>query len=48
MTPLFNIVKSYSWSPFILSALLDEIVERNRVDLDHMHVNGFSMGGYGT
>ncbi|KIW91145.1 uncharacterized protein Z519_08039 [Cladophialophora bantiana CBS 173.52] len=38
----------YGWNAAILSAPLDEIVDRYRVDPDRIHVTGFSMGGYGT
>jgi predicted peptidase len=38
----------YGWNPSVLSALLDEIEDRYRVDVDSVHVTGFSMGGYGT
>ncbi|KAL2430551.1 hypothetical protein ABEF95_010724 [Exophiala dermatitidis] len=48
VTPSLNMDWGYGWSASILSALLDEIVQRHRVDLDRIHVTGFSMGGYGT
>jgi predicted esterase len=48
VTPSLNMEFGYGWNSSILSALLDEIVQRYRVDLDRMHVTGFSMGGYGT
>jgi hypothetical protein len=48
VTPSLNMECGYGWNSSILSALLDEIVQRYRVDLDRMHVTGFSMGGYGT
>ena len=48
VTPSLNMEWGYGWNASILSALLDEIVERYRVDLDRIHVTGFSMGGYGT
>ncbi|EXJ71343.1 uncharacterized protein A1O5_05149 [Cladophialophora psammophila CBS 110553] len=38
----------YGWNAAVLSALLDEIVDRYRVDPDRIHVTGFSVGGYGT
>ncbi len=36
------------WEPFELAALLDEIVEKYKVDQDRIYVTGLSMGGYGT
>lgn len=36
------------WEPVTLSALLDEIVEKYRVDRDRIYVTGLSMGGFGT
>ncbi|KAI1811510.1 alpha/beta-hydrolase [Poronia punctata] len=48
VTPSLNMEYGYGWNASILSALLDEIVDRYRVDLDRIHVTGFSMGGYGT
>jgi predicted peptidase len=37
-----------SWEPFELSALLDELVEKYKVDPDRIIVTGLSMGGFGT
>lgn len=48
VTPSLNMDFGYGWNASILSALLDEIVERYRVDLERIHVTGFNMGGYGT
>lgn len=48
VTPSLNMDFGYGWNASILSALLDEIVEQYRIDLDKIHVTGFSMGGYGT
>jgi len=48
VTPSLNMDYGYGWNASILSALLDEIVERYHVDVDRIHVTGFSMGGYGT
>jgi len=48
VSPSLNMDWGYGWNASILSALLDEIVSRYRVDLDRIHVTGFSMGGYGT
>ena len=48
VTPSLNMDNGYGWNDAILSALLDEIVERYRVDVDRIHVTGFSMDGYGT
>jgi predicted peptidase len=36
------------WEPFELAALLDEIVEKHKVDQDRISVTGLSMGGFGT
>ncbi|KAJ9607556.1 hypothetical protein H2200_007634 [Cladophialophora chaetospira] len=48
VTPSLNMDNGYGWDAAVLSALLDEIVERYRVDADRIHITGFSMGGYGT
>ncbi len=48
VTPSLNLDHGYGWNDAVLFALLDEIVERYRVDVDRIHVTGFSMGGYGT
>jgi predicted peptidase len=37
-----------TWEPFDLTALLDEIVEKYKVDRDRVYVTGLSMGGFGT
>jgi predicted peptidase len=37
-----------SWETFELTALLDEIVEKYKVDQDRIYVTGLSMGGFGT
>ena len=41
---------SYSrgWQPYELLALLDEIIEKYKVDKDRIYVTGLSMGGFGT
>jgi predicted peptidase len=36
------------WEPLELTTLLDEIVERYKVDQDRIYVTGPSMGGFGT
>jgi len=36
------------WQPHELTALLDEIVEKYKVDRDRVYVTGLSMGGFGT
>ena len=36
------------WHPAELTALLDEIVEKFKVDADRIYVTGMSMGGFGT
>jgi predicted peptidase len=48
VTPSLDMEYGYGWNASILSALLDEIVDRYRVDIDEIHVSGFSMGAYGT
>ena len=37
-----------SWEPFKLTALLDEITEKYKVDQDRIYLTGLSMGGFGT
>jgi predicted peptidase len=37
-----------SWQPTELAILLDEIVEKYKVDQDRIYVTGLSMGGFGT
>lgn len=48
LTPSLNLEWGYGWNPSILTALLDEVVQRYSIDVDRIHVTGFSMGGYGT
>ncbi len=36
------------WQPHELSALVDEIVEKCKVDTERIYVTGLSMGGFGT
>lgn len=36
------------WDPFVLTALLDDIESRYKVDHDRIIVTGLSMGGFGT
>ena len=48
VSPSLSMENGYGWNVSILSALLDEIVDRYRIDLNRIHVTGFSMGGYGT
>ena len=36
------------WEPVELAALLDEMVEKYKVDKDRIFVTGLSMGGFGT
>jgi len=40
--------KSEHWEAFKLNALLEEIVEKYRIDKDRIYLTGLSMGGYGT
>ncbi|GAB7339812.1 hypothetical protein MBLNU457_6357t1 [Dothideomycetes sp. NU457] len=48
VTPSLDMRHGYGWNVSVLSALLDEVVNAYRVDLDAVHITGFSMGGYGT
>ena len=36
------------WEPFELTALLNDIVKRHKVDQDRIYITGLSMGGFGT
>jgi predicted peptidase len=36
------------WEPWSLAGLLDELVEKYKVDADRIYVSGLSMGGFGT
>lgn len=36
------------WEPVELAALVDEIVEKYKVDQERLYVTGLSMGGFGT
>ena len=40
--------KGKSWEPHELNALLDEIVQKYKVDKDRICVTGLSMGGFGA
>lgn len=40
--------EALSWDPEKLTALLDTIVEKYKVDTDRIYVTGLSMGGFGT
>lgn len=40
--------KDRRWEPLELSALVDEITEKYKVDKDRIYVSGLSMGGFGT
>lgn len=40
--------KDQWWQAVELTALLDEIVEKHKVDQDRIYVTGLSMGGFGT
>ena len=40
--------RSRGWQPHELSALLDDIVEKYKVDKDRIYITGLSMGGFGT
>jgi len=45
LTPSMDISHCYGWNVDVLSALRDEITQEYNVDLDRIHVTGFSMGG---
>lgn len=36
------------WRPEVLSAMLDDVIAKHRVDTDRVYLTGLSMGGYGT
>ena len=36
------------WEPIELTALIDEIVKKHKVDQDRIYITGLSMGGFGT
>jgi predicted peptidase len=36
------------WNPYVLDALLDEVIATHRVNEDRVYVTGLSMGGFGT
>lgn len=38
----------YGWNETILTSLLDEVLPHLRIDLQRVHLTGFSMGGGGT
>jgi predicted peptidase len=40
--------KDRSWQPLELTALLDDVVAKYKVDSDRIYVTGLSMGGFGT
>jgi len=40
--------KNHDWEPLVLTALLDDIESRYKVDQDRIYVTGLSMGGFGT
>lgn len=40
--------KGQLWQPIELTALLDDVEKRYRVDKDRVYVTGLSMGGFGT
>ncbi|MEO2018279.1 MAG: prolyl oligopeptidase family serine peptidase [Fuerstiella sp.] len=40
--------KDVWWEPIELTALLDEVISRHKVDEDRVYVTGLSMGGFGT
>ncbi|MCA9086580.1 MAG: prolyl oligopeptidase family serine peptidase [Planctomycetaceae bacterium] len=36
------------WEPIELTALLDDVIAKHKVDTDRIYVTGLSMGGFGT
>ena len=40
--------KNQWWDTLILDALLNEMADKHRVDMDRVYVTGLSMGGFGT
>ncbi|QDS91571.1 Prolyl oligopeptidase family protein [Roseimaritima multifibrata] len=40
--------KNVWWEPIELSALLDQVIKKYKVDEDRIYVTGLSMGGFGT
>jgi predicted peptidase len=40
--------KTQSWEPIQLTALLDELTQKYKVDKDRIYVTGLSMGGFAT
>ena len=40
--------KDGAWQPLELTALLDDVVARYKVDQDRIYVTGLSLGGFGT
>ncbi len=40
--------KGAIWQPIALEALLDDVIERYRIDQSRIYVTGLSMGGFGT
>ncbi|MCP4782386.1 MAG: prolyl oligopeptidase family serine peptidase [Fuerstiella sp.] len=40
--------KDVWWEPIELTALLDDVISKHKVDEDRVYVTGLSMGGFGT
>ncbi|HUE13542.1 MAG TPA: prolyl oligopeptidase family serine peptidase [Planctomycetaceae bacterium] len=40
--------KDHTWQPIELTALLDDVVAKYKVDRDRIYLTGLSMGGFGT
>jgi predicted peptidase len=36
------------WEPVELTALLDDVIKKHKVDQDRIYITGLSMGGFGT
>ncbi|KAK0654657.1 Bifunctional acetylxylan esterase/xylanase XynS20E [Lasiodiplodia hormozganensis] len=48
LTPVLDMDNGYGWNETILTSLLDEVLPHLRIDLQRVHLTGFSMGGGGT
>ncbi|KAL1613900.1 hypothetical protein SLS54_010177 [Diplodia seriata] len=48
LTPVLDMGNGYGWNETILTSLLDEVLPHLRIDLQRIHLTGFSMGGGGT
>ncbi|OJD29594.1 phospholipase [Diplodia corticola] len=48
LTPVLDMANGCGWNETILTSLLDEVLPHLRIDLQRVHLTGFSMGGGGT